>query len=98
MYVNGVSQGHLTGIRVVDYDGVGHPHVCPDYAPDDIWQPITDVTSNGIHRLIFPCNLQHMIARQTSSAMVESTHITPLSQTRPSLSPLARKSPQSGVS
>jgi hypothetical protein len=53
MYVNGVSQGHLTGIRVVDYDGVCPPTHPNSRVVDGVLQPIMDVTSNGMSKLVF---------------------------------------------
>lgn len=50
MYVNGVDQGHLNGIRVPDYDGV-RERSAPEISATAqlcVAQPITDVTSNDV--------------------------------------------------
>ncbi len=49
--MNGVSRGHLTGIRVPDYDGVSNNHGLTTVLEVDdsgLLQPITDVTSNDV--------------------------------------------------
>lgn len=48
LYVNGVDQGELTGIRAPDYDGVRYENDNLLTSTDHYPQPITDVTSNDI--------------------------------------------------
>lgn len=50
VYVNGVDQGHINGIRVPDYDGVRILYLSSSELFIDrlSLQPITDVTSNDV--------------------------------------------------
>ena len=50
MYINGVDQGHINGIRVPSYDGVSSHSTpqSPQLHTQCQYKPITDVTSNDL--------------------------------------------------
>lgn len=57
MYVNGVDQGHTTGIRVPDYDGVG-PSL--PFLPS-LFNILMIVVRHSLSRMLHPTILSAMV-------------------------------------
>lgn len=76
LYVNGVDQGHINGIRVPDYDGVRAPR---------------SFIATSVVLICLRFSLSPMLPQMMSFATVVSTHTTNLFRRQSSRFPLVLK-------